>query len=131
MLLGLTDGSRKSLRLLSSLFQKTKSWKANKSLEGNAWVGKIILDATFTLDHLSQFIDLRAKVQEVHLNEEINEDISWALTTNGKYSAKSAYGLHFLVSTTSNLYKTQFIQDGVEGLDPSEGKVLCLDTNTK
>ncbi|KAK1604703.1 hypothetical protein QYE76_028376 [Lolium multiflorum] len=85
---------------------KRKSWKVNKALESNAWVRKITLDESFTTDHLSQFVELWVELQGVHLNEEDADDISWKLTANGQYSAKSAYELHFLGSTFSSLHKT-------------------------
>jgi hypothetical protein len=82
MLIGLKEEIRRILRLLSLCVQKRKSWKVNKALEANTWVGKINLDENFTIHHLSQYINLWAKLQEVHLIEEIEDTISWRLMTN-------------------------------------------------
>jgi hypothetical protein len=102
----LEGGKPKDIAPLIFASSKRKSWKVNKALEGNAWVRKITLDESFTTDHLSQFVELWVKLQGVHLNEEVADDISWKLTANGQYSAKSAYELQFLGSTFSSLRKT-------------------------
>jgi hypothetical protein len=96
----------KEIAPLTFACSKRKFWKVNIAMEANAWVGKIILDENFTIDHLFQFINLWAKLQEVHLIEEIEDTISWRLTSNGQYSVKSVYDLQFFGSTTSNLYKS-------------------------
>lgn len=44
---------------------------------------------------LAQFVDLWHRVQEVVLTDE-RDEIRWNLTTNGVYSAKSAYEVQFL-----------------------------------
>jgi hypothetical protein len=54
-------------------------------------VGKIVMDENFAMVHLHQFVDLLVKVHKVHLTEEIEDDISWKLTTNGQYFVRSAY----------------------------------------
>jgi hypothetical protein len=69
-------------------------------------VRMIILDESFTMDHLSQFVGLWVKPQGVHLHEEVADDISWKLTANGQYLAKSAYELQFSGSTFSSLHKS-------------------------
>jgi hypothetical protein len=96
----------KDITLLIFATLKRKSWKVNKALEDNAWAQKINLDESFALEHLSQLLELWAKLQGVHLNEEVEDDISWKLTAIGKYLAKSSYELQFLGSTTSFLYNT-------------------------
>jgi hypothetical protein len=78
----------KDITLLIFATLKRKSCKVNKVLEDNAWVQKINLDESFTLEHLSQFLELWAKLQAVHLNEEVEDHISWKLTAIGKYLAK-------------------------------------------
>jgi hypothetical protein len=86
-LLGRPSARREEAQGHSTLIfasSKRKSWKVNKALEGNAWVRKITLDESFTTDHLSQFVELWVKLQGVHLNEEVADDISWKLTANGQ-----------------------------------------------
>jgi hypothetical protein len=42
----------------------------------------------------------------IHLNELVEDDISWRLTSNGQYSAKSAYEVQFLGLIKSPMYDT-------------------------
>jgi hypothetical protein len=78
-----------------------KSWKVNQALKVNAWVGKIAMDDNSTMDHLHQFVDLWVNVHEVHLVEDMDDDITWNLMANDQYSAKSAYKLQFIGSISS------------------------------
>jgi hypothetical protein len=101
------DGS-KPIDLAPLIFasSKRKAWNVKKALEDNAWVRMINLDESFTMDHLTQFVALWIKLQDVHLHDEAPDDISWKLTANGQYSAKLAYHLQFLGSTFSSLHKS-------------------------
>jgi hypothetical protein len=67
---------------------------------------KITMDEGFNLEHLTQFIVLWNKLLDVHLDEGIENTIAWKLTANGQYSAKSAYEVQFIGSTTSIMHKT-------------------------
>jgi hypothetical protein len=71
---------------------------------GDAWVKKLNLEANFTFGHLSQFIDLWVLLQSVTLNDDVEDSIRSKLTTNGQYSAASAYDLQFfgLVHSSMN-----------------------------
>jgi hypothetical protein len=49
-----------SLRILClsfSPFQK-KAWKVNQAMKDNAWVGKVTIGDNFSLEHLTQFVEL-------------------------------------------------------------------------
>jgi hypothetical protein len=48
-----------------------------------------------TADELNQFVILWGKIQEVHLSN-TPDLIIWTLTTDGQYSAASAYEIQFL-----------------------------------
>jgi hypothetical protein len=72
------------------------------------------LDDSFTLEHLSQFVGLWSAIQDEHIEEATEDNISWKLMESGKYYAKLAYALQFIRGNHFH-----FIQDGVEGLDPS------------
>jgi hypothetical protein len=50
-----------------------------------------IFEADFTMDHIRQFVDLSVPLQDFNLQEEEEDDISWNLAENGKYSSRSAY----------------------------------------
>jgi hypothetical protein len=45
-------------------------------------------------------------ISNIHLDPEVDDDIVWRLTPSGHYSAKSAYELQFLGSTSSPMDKT-------------------------
>jgi hypothetical protein len=62
----------------------------------------------FSLEHLSQFVELWGLIQNFHLNEDLKDDITWKLTESGHYSSKSAYELQFLGSTFSTLYNSMW-----------------------
>jgi hypothetical protein len=72
-------------------------------LKDDACVSKVDLGADFSMEHLTQFVNLWCLLHMVDLNEE--DTMTWKLTENGQYSAKLAYDLQFLVSTYSPMYK--------------------------
>lgn len=57
----------------------------------------------FSFAHVEQFVDLWIKLQEVNLIEEAEDDITWNLSTNGMYSASSAYKAQFLGMMPSDM----------------------------
>jgi hypothetical protein len=46
--------------ILSS--SKRKNWMVAQDLHGNAWVGKVDLEQNFSMEHLSQFVELWTKL---------------------------------------------------------------------
>jgi hypothetical protein len=70
--------------------------KVNQSIKENSWVGKIIFDDNFTVDHLSQFLKLSIKFQNVQLDDGVDDDISQKLSANGQCSTKSHLRSNFL-----------------------------------
>ncbi|KAK1649450.1 hypothetical protein QYE76_067255 [Lolium multiflorum] len=85
---------------------KRKNWKVSHAMNGEAWISKITLDASFSLDHFSQFVDLWSLISTINLTPEVEDDITWRLTPSGNYTAKSAYELQLLGSTASPMNKT-------------------------
>jgi hypothetical protein len=69
---------------------KRKNWKVAQALHENAWVNKVDFGEDFTFEHLSQFIELWSLIQNFHLNENVEDEISWKLTESGHYTTKSA-----------------------------------------
>jgi hypothetical protein len=91
--------------LLIFAVSKRKNWKVSQVLCGEAWVRKIALDNSFTIEHFSQFVDFWTLISNTHLDLEVDDDIVWRLTPSGHYTAKSAYELQFLGSTSSPMKK--------------------------
>ncbi|KAK1627109.1 hypothetical protein QYE76_001424 [Lolium multiflorum] len=84
---------------------KRKKYKVSQALKTNTWVHKITMDGGFTIENLTQFIEQWTKLLDVHLDEGVYDTISWKLTANGQYSAKSAYKVQFVGSTTFVVHK--------------------------
>jgi hypothetical protein len=85
---------------------KRKIWKVAQALHDSAWVQKIVFNHDFSLDHLSQFVELWNLIQNFNLVDNIEDDISWRLTDDGQYNTKSAYEVQFIGSTLSTLHKS-------------------------
>jgi hypothetical protein len=84
---------------------KGKKWNAKKVLHENAWVVKIEVTTKFTFDHLVQFVELWTQLQSIHLNEDIEDNISRTLSLSGQYSAVSAYKARFFEKISTNMNK--------------------------
>jgi hypothetical protein len=99
---------RKPIDIASLIFaiSKRKNWKVSQALCEDAWVTKIALESSFTMEHLSQFIDLWTLISNINLVPEQDDDIVWKLTPDGQYSLKSAYELQFMGATLSSMDKT-------------------------
>jgi hypothetical protein len=63
---------------------KRKNWKVYQVLHDGAWVRKIDLERDFTLEQLSQFVELWSLAARVNINEDVDDDIVWKLTANGQ-----------------------------------------------
>jgi hypothetical protein len=70
---------------------KRKKWMVANALRDNEWIRKLDTDATLSIEHITQLVQLWVLIQNVHLNE----DIHWKLKSNGEYSTASAYKLQF------------------------------------
>jgi hypothetical protein len=84
---------------------KRKNWSVAHALHDDEWVRKLALDATTSIEHLTQFVQLWANIQAVHLWEDVKDDITWKLIDNGQYSTASAYKLQFFGLVESNFNK--------------------------
>ena len=67
-----------------------------EALKGNAWILKIKIDTPVTAAHVHEFFSLWVLVNEVHLDEHAEDDITWKHSNDGMYSASSAYKAQFL-----------------------------------
>jgi len=82
---------------------RKKKRSLHDALSDNRWIRDIMLRPNFNIHHLEQFIDLWAIAREVSLNPEITDTIRWKWTTNGEYSAASAYRAQFFGSVKTKL----------------------------
>jgi hypothetical protein len=64
-----------------------------QALHEAVWIGKIKLEATFTWEHLAQFVDLRILINNVHFENDLED---YCLEAHCQYSAASAYKFQFL-----------------------------------
>ena len=79
----------------------SKNATVSKALYNNWWISKINMDEGLTVDHITQYIALWGKLENVHLAPDEPDSIVWKLSNNGCYSAKSAYMAQFLSLTSS------------------------------
>jgi hypothetical protein len=62
---------------------KRKNWSVNQALVGDAWIHNVNLENNFTLEHLTQLVELWILPQEVHHDENVEHTVYWKLTSNG------------------------------------------------
>jgi hypothetical protein len=67
-----------------------------QALHEDEWIKKLTVEATISIEHLTQFVQLWAFIQNVQLNKDVEDDIRWKLMGNGQYSAASAYKLQLV-----------------------------------
>jgi hypothetical protein len=85
---------------------KRKNWTVSQALDDEACIWKLSSEATLSLEHLTQFVQLWAHINNVHLHEDREDNITWKLRANGHYPATSAYRMQFLGLIESPMYKT-------------------------
>lgn len=72
-----------------------KNWKVKEALNEGAWISIIKMTINFTMAHIHQFVELWMLISEFPLKEHAEDEISWKNTTDGQYSAASAYSVQF------------------------------------
>jgi hypothetical protein len=85
---------------------KRKKWNVKTTLVENDFAAKIKVSANFTYEHVVQFVELWTQLQGIHLIDDIEDNITWTLTANGKYSVASAYKVQFFGAISTNMNKT-------------------------
>ena len=73
-----------------------KNWKVREALNNDAWVSRICILDSFSLNHLCQFVTLWTTLRGFHLDADAKDDIVWKHTASGQYTAESAYKAQFL-----------------------------------
>lgn len=81
---------------------KHKHQTVASALQTGRWVQDIDLTRGLSTHHIHQFVGLWSKTNQIHLTQGIQDEILWKQTTNGIYSSRFAYSLHFLGSFETN-----------------------------
>jgi hypothetical protein len=105
--LPLISKKKKPKDIAPKIFESStrKNWPVFEAIHSGSWVNRIKLDAAFTIDHLSQFVDLWTRLSHVHLHEGVQDDVVWKFTTNGHYSTASAYQMQVFGLVHSSMDK--------------------------
>jgi hypothetical protein len=100
-------GGKKPKDVAPQIFKicKRKKWTVANALKDDEWINKLSNEATLSIEHITQFVQLWVLIQNVHLTEDVEDDIHWKLTSNGEYSTASAYNLQFFGLIESNFCK--------------------------
>ena len=69
----------------------------------HAWVKDLNVSACLTVGHLQEFIALWFEVQEVRLQRDAQDRVTWKLMASGEYDSASAYRAQFLGSVKFDL----------------------------
>jgi hypothetical protein len=98
-----------------------KNRTVSQAIHENAWIRKLKLDKAFSLEHLTQLVELWSLVNNVQLQDEVDDDILWKFTNNGHYSVVSAYKMKFLGLVQSSMYKIIW-----KAWAPPKGQKSCV-----
>ena len=105
---------------------KRKNSSVKKALENNSWVSNITVQQGFGIDHIQQFVSLWEMVSEVNLHNDVPDTIAWKFTSDGAYSAKSAYNMQFEGIVSTSLDATVW-----QALAPPKCNFFCMASSTK
>jgi hypothetical protein len=88
---------RKPKEIAPSIFAifKRKNFTVWEGLKQYFWINKLDSHKISTPNHIGEFIELWALVNEINLDEDTKDDIKWKFTANKEYSAASAYSTQF------------------------------------
>ena len=85
---------------------KKKNCLVRMALHENFWTSQVDILQGITVEHLSEFVSLWERVSHVHLDVNTPDTITWKFTTNGHYSAASAYKAQFYGHTDTAMIST-------------------------
>ena len=80
-----------------------KNCTVQKALDDNFWINHLNLQQGFEVAHIHEFVTLWDLTANTHLDLDTPDSIQWKFTTDGKYSASSAYKMQFEGLTHTNL----------------------------
>lgn len=83
-----------------------KNCSVHKALTNAYWISQVKAALVISLEHIAQFVTLWERFTHIHLDPTMRDSISWKFTSDGQYSASSAYRTQFigLVGTEMNQY---------------------------
>jgi hypothetical protein len=88
---------------------KRKGRTVAEAITNNRWI--IDIDYNLSQEIIREYVQLSEELEGVSLTDSRPNSISWVLSQDGSYSAKSAYDLHFLgytqCPTTDQTWKTK------------------------
>jgi hypothetical protein len=79
---------------------KRKRRTVAEAITNNRWIGDI--DYNLTQEIIIEYVQLSAELENITLSDSQQDSITWVLSHDGAYSAKSAYDMHFLGYTQSS-----------------------------
>ena len=77
-----------------------------QELRNNNWIRKLQRKITSAV-HIEEIVSLWIRIQDVHLQQGVQDTITWRWTGDGKYSTRSAYRIQFRGSLAS--FSTELI----------------------
>jgi hypothetical protein len=91
---------------VSTRDQKRKNRTVAREFQGHFWLRQMRRMNSTT--QVREFILLRQLIQQVHLHKEREDKLTWRWTSNGAYSANSAYRVQFLGSIQDDRFGYTF-----------------------
>jgi hypothetical protein len=76
---------------------RRKNRTVAEAIANNRWI--VDIDYNLTLEIIMEYVQLSDELENITLIESEPDSITWVLSPDGTYSAKSAYDLHFLGQT--------------------------------
>jgi hypothetical protein len=107
-------------------FCKRKNWIFSQAFLNNSWIEKISIESSFSLEHLMQFMDLWALINNAHLQDSVEDNIIWKFIENGLYSTALAYKMQLLGLVHSSMSTIVW-----KAWAPPKVKKPCLSCSSK
>ena len=73
------------------LISKRKNSTVRDALGDLAWIARIDMSNSLSINHIQQLYTLWAKLDLIQLHEDVPDAITWNITTDRVYSEASAY----------------------------------------
>jgi hypothetical protein len=93
----------KDIALDVCAISKRKNRCLRDALTANQWIRDINTNTNITVNHIQQFVELWGVTENVQLDPNSADTITWRWTATGEYSASSAYRAKFAGSIKTKL----------------------------